>query len=215
MIRRLAAERRAGELAAAIGNDLVHIHVELGTAARHPDVQREHVMVPAGENLVARLGNETVDLIVEPLARVIRVGCAFLQDGVCRDHLARNQIGAYAEMLQRPLRLRSPELVGRYFDLAETVGFGAYIAHCISPELLRHVIFAGCYFNCVMIASARTARDGSRSSLTGDSSVESCSASYRPSCETAARNALGRKNRRHRRWPKGADRFASVIVLLA
>ena len=45
---RLAAERRSGKLAATVRDDLVNIHIELGTAARHPHVQRKHRVVLAG-----------------------------------------------------------------------------------------------------------------------------------------------------------------------
>ena len=37
------------QLAAAVRYDLVDVHVELGAAARHPHVQREDVVVFAGE----------------------------------------------------------------------------------------------------------------------------------------------------------------------
>jgi len=50
--RCLAAEGRRGELAAAVGDHLVHVHVELRAAAAHPDVQREHVVVLALEDFV-------------------------------------------------------------------------------------------------------------------------------------------------------------------
>src|SRR6266446_7000148 len=50
--RMLAAERCAGKLAAAVRNDLVDVHVELGAAARHPHMQREHVLMFAGKYLV-------------------------------------------------------------------------------------------------------------------------------------------------------------------
>jgi hypothetical protein len=55
---RFAAERRAGQLAAAIRDHLVHVHVELRAASRHPHMQREHVGVRSGEDFVARLGDE-------------------------------------------------------------------------------------------------------------------------------------------------------------
>jgi len=38
MNRRMASERRARKLAAAIGDHFIDVHVELGAAARHPDV---------------------------------------------------------------------------------------------------------------------------------------------------------------------------------
>jgi hypothetical protein len=55
---RFAAERRAGQLAAAIRDHLVHVHVELRAASRHPHMQREHVGVRSSEDFVARLGDE-------------------------------------------------------------------------------------------------------------------------------------------------------------
>jgi hypothetical protein len=60
MDRRLAAERRAGELAAAVGDHLVDVHVELGAAAGHPDMQRKHVVMLAGEDFVAGLNDQLV-----------------------------------------------------------------------------------------------------------------------------------------------------------
>jgi hypothetical protein len=51
--RRLAPKRRASKLAAAVGYHLVNVHVELGATAGHPDMQREHVVMLAAEDLVA------------------------------------------------------------------------------------------------------------------------------------------------------------------
>ena len=63
---------------------LVDVHVELGAAAGHPDVQRKHVVVLAGQDLVADLDDQAMYLVVEPLAGVIGVGRRLLQDGVGR-----------------------------------------------------------------------------------------------------------------------------------
>src|SRR5437879_8298256 len=101
MNRRLAAERSAGKLTAAVGNHFVDIHVELGAAARHPNVQGKHVVMLAGEELVASLNNQLVTLIVEPFAGMVGGGSRFLQGGVGGDHFAGNQIAANAEMLER------------------------------------------------------------------------------------------------------------------
>ena len=54
---------------------------------------------------------------------MVGVGRRLLQDGVGGDHLARDQVLADAEMLERALRLRAPELVGGNFDLAKAIGF--------------------------------------------------------------------------------------------
>ena len=72
--RFLAAKRRTRELAASVGDYLVHIHVELSAAAGHPDVQREHVVMLAIEDFVAGLSDQLVGQIVESFAGVICVG---------------------------------------------------------------------------------------------------------------------------------------------
>src|SRR5208337_109292 len=53
--RRLAAQRSTRELAAAVGYYLVDVHVELGAAAGHPHMQRKHVVMLPGQDLVAGL----------------------------------------------------------------------------------------------------------------------------------------------------------------
>ena len=134
MNRRVAAERRAGELAAAVGDHFVDVHVELRAAARHPDVQRKHVVMLAGEDFVAGLDDQLVALIVEPLAVVVGDGGGFLQGGVGRDHFAGNQILADAEMLERTLGLSAPELVRRHFNDAEAVRLFSHLRHGYSPS---------------------------------------------------------------------------------
>src|SRR5215472_1771656 len=100
MHRSLAAEWRTRELATAVRDHFVHIHVELGSAARHPNVQREHVMVLAGEDFVASLNDQFVLLIAEPLAFMVSYGCGLLQSCIGGDHFSWNQIFANAEMFQ-------------------------------------------------------------------------------------------------------------------
>jgi hypothetical protein len=56
--RLLAAERRSRELTTSIGDNFVHIHVELSAAAGHPDVQWEHVVMLAIEDFVANPYNQ-------------------------------------------------------------------------------------------------------------------------------------------------------------
>src|ERR1700690_1595946 len=68
---RLAPDRRACKLAARVGDRLVHVHVELCAASRHPDVQRKHVLMLAREDLVTDLNNQLVTLVIEPPACVI------------------------------------------------------------------------------------------------------------------------------------------------
>src|SRR5260370_20180323 len=121
MNRRLAAERCASELAASVCDDLVDVHVELRSAAGHPDVERKHLMVRAGKKLVANARDQFVGLVAEPTSGVV-CGCRRpLQDGIGGDHLARNQIMPDAEMPERPLGLWTPQLVRRNLDPAPAV----------------------------------------------------------------------------------------------
>ena len=131
--RRLASKRRAGELAAAVGDHLVDVHVELGAAAGHPHMQRKHVVMLSGEDFVADLHDQLVTLIVEPLAGVVGDGGGFLQGRIGRDHFARDQILADAEMLERALGLSAPQLVRRDFNHTEAVAFFSRVGHVISP----------------------------------------------------------------------------------
>src|ERR1700681_2941292 len=90
-------------------------------------------MMLAGEEFVADTHDQILGNLVEPSASVIGDGRRPLQDGVGRNHLPRDQILADAEMLQRSLGLRAPQLVGRNLDCAQAVEFGANFGH---PSLL-------------------------------------------------------------------------------
>jgi hypothetical protein len=100
MNRHLAPERRTGELAAAVGDDFVDVHVELGAAPCHPNVQGKHVVMLPGENFVTHFDDQSMTLIVQPFAGVVRGGRGFLQGGIGNDHFAGDQILADAEMLE-------------------------------------------------------------------------------------------------------------------
>src|SRR5258708_10510994 len=127
MNRMLAAERRAGKLAAAVRNDLVDVHVELGAAARHPHMQREHVVMAASEYFVTDTRDQGVNLIRQAAISVVRGGSRAFYDRIGSDHFAGDQVSADAEMLQRALGLRAPKLFSRHFDPAQAVGFCAKV----------------------------------------------------------------------------------------
>ena len=57
--RALAAALAAGDLVGASGDDLVHVHVALRTAAGLPDHQRELVVVLASQHFVSGLFDES------------------------------------------------------------------------------------------------------------------------------------------------------------
>src|SRR6516164_1603475 len=131
----VAAKRRAGNLAAAVGNHLVDVHVELRAAARHPHMQRKHVMVLACQDLIAGLYDQFATLIIEPLAGIVCESRGLLEDRVPRDHFAGNEIMADAEMLEGTLGLGTPQLVSGHFHDAEAVSLFSHVRHLISPWL--------------------------------------------------------------------------------
>ena len=77
--RCLAAERRACELAAPVGDHLVDVHVELGAAAGHPDMQRKVVVMLAAEYLLAGLDNQVAAFVVDPLPSWLAMAAAFFK----------------------------------------------------------------------------------------------------------------------------------------
>ena len=125
----MAAERLAGDLRAAVGDHLVDVHVELGAAAGHPDVERELVVVLALQNLVADADDQVLLGVAEPAGLVVHQRGRLFDDRIGGDHLSGDQVVADAEMLQGPLRLRSPELVGGNVDRAEAVLFNTSSSH--------------------------------------------------------------------------------------
>lgn len=54
--------------------------------------------------------------VIQPAPGIVGDRCGSLQDGVGRYHLPGDKIVADAEMFERALRLRAPELVGGDFD---------------------------------------------------------------------------------------------------
>jgi len=127
----LASQRRSRELTAPIGNHLVHVHVELRAAAGHPYVQREHVVVLTRQDLVADLENQFEGSVVQPAPGMVS-GCRRALEGrVRRDHFSRDQVPAYAEMLERTLGLSAPQPIGGNTDLPETVRLCAELCHVL------------------------------------------------------------------------------------
>src|SRR5215470_18558517 len=124
---RLASQWRSGNLAAAVGDDFVHVHVELSPTACHPHVQRKHVVMLAGQNFVASLRDQLVLLIAQSFAGMVCFRSSFLQNGIGRDHLPRDQVLADAEMFERTLSLRAPQLVIANIDFAETISLLANV----------------------------------------------------------------------------------------
>src|SRR6516162_9030726 len=133
MNRGLAAERRACELETTVRDHLVHVHVELGAATSHPNMQRKHVVVLTAYDFVADLDDQLILLVTETLAGVVGVGRSLLEGGIGDNHLPGHEIPANAEMLQGTLSLRTPELVRGHFNHPEAVALSSHVVHVLSP----------------------------------------------------------------------------------
>ena len=94
----------------------------------------EHFSI--GKDFVASLDDQLISRVVEPSALVVGRRGAFLQNCISCDHFAGYQIGANAEMLERSLGLRPPQLVCGHLDHAEAVTFLTEIRHVHSPCFL-------------------------------------------------------------------------------
>src|SRR5882672_3212200 len=80
------------------------------------------------EDFIADLNDQSVDPAIEPFAGMVCVGRRFLQGRISRDHFARYQVLADAEMLERTLSLRAPEFVGGNIYITKAVDFFASAA---------------------------------------------------------------------------------------
>jgi hypothetical protein len=76
--RRLAAECGTGKLTAAVGQDLVDVHIELRATAGHPHMQRKHVVMLPCQDLVAGLHDQLMRLVAKPAPGVVGVGRGLL-----------------------------------------------------------------------------------------------------------------------------------------
>ena len=122
MDRLLGAHGPVRQLRTAVGDDLVHVHIELCAAARNPHRQRKHVQVLPGQYLVADRHDQVAPLLVQLPGSAVGQRATFLQNRVRPDHLPGHQLAVYGEQRQRPLCLRTPQRLFRNPDLAQAVG---------------------------------------------------------------------------------------------
>ena len=94
----LGAELAARDFDAAIGDDLVDIHVALRAAAGLPDAEGEVVVEFAGGDFVRGLDDERGDLGLELAEVLIDERAGLFQDGEVVDDLERNAVVADVEM---------------------------------------------------------------------------------------------------------------------
>ncbi len=138
----LLAALPAEELACAVGEHLVHVHVGLRAGARLPDHERKLPVVLAGEHLVRRGGDGVRLVRGERLQLGVHQRAGALDPRERADQLDRHALAGDAEVLERALRLRAPELVGGNADVSEGIVLDAVVGHGQLPGIsgCRHDI---------------------------------------------------------------------------
>ena len=115
----------ACQLIAAVGNDLVGVHVGLRAGSGLPDDQREMVVQLAGRDLLTGLldDGELFGGHLFGLERMVGARGGLLQDAEGMGDLARHRLKAHAdrEILVAALGLCGPVFVGRNLDLAHGI----------------------------------------------------------------------------------------------
>ncbi|MGF6922016.1 GNAT superfamily N-acetyltransferase [Paraburkholderia sp. 40] len=119
----LAAE----QLARAVGDHLVQVHVGLRARAGLPDRQRKFVRMLAVDDLVGRLDDRAGLLLVEHTEAEVDLGGRALDHRERGDQLGRLLFRRNLEVLQRALRLRAPQAGVRHRDFAERVALHPYV----------------------------------------------------------------------------------------
>ena len=117
--------RAAHQLAGAVGQHLVDVHVRLRARAGLPHHQRELVGMQPRDHLVGG-GHDGLGLVCRLQAqRLVDHGRRPLHPRQRPDQLRRLALAGDVEVLQRALRLRAPQAMGGHFDRAEGVVFDA------------------------------------------------------------------------------------------
>jgi hypothetical protein len=88
----------------------------------------------AGEDLVAGFHDQPEAFVVEPLACVVGGRRGFLERGIGRDHLPRDEIFADAEVFERTLGLSAPELISWNLNLTKAISFFPRRRHVLVPS---------------------------------------------------------------------------------
>src|SRR5947208_15298643 len=125
----LLAALASEELARAVGEHLVHVHVGLGARSRLPHHERKLAVVLSGEHLAAGGGDGFRLILGELLQLHVHARARALDQRERADQLTGHALAGNAEILERALRLRAPQPVGRDADLAEAVVLDAVIGH--------------------------------------------------------------------------------------
>ncbi len=105
----------------AVGQHLVDVHVGLRAGAGLPDDERELAAVAAGRHLVGRRHDGERRGVGQQAEFAVDPGAGALDLGQRADQFFRHAFAGNGEMLQRALRLRAPQMVVSYLDVAEGI----------------------------------------------------------------------------------------------
>jgi hypothetical protein len=123
--RRFAPQGRTGELATTVGDHLIHIHIELRATARHPHMERKHILVLTSEDFITGLDNQMKRLIRKATTLMVCDCRRFFNHSVGSDHLLRHQIPADTEIFKGTLGLSAPQFIGWNLNFTKTIRFFA------------------------------------------------------------------------------------------
>ena len=126
----------AHDLIAAIGDDLVAVHVRLRAGAGLPHDQREIVRQPAGNDLVRGLldGSQLLLGHLFRTQRAVGAGSCLFEDAEGVDDLRRHGLktDADGEIVVAALGLRAPVFIGGYLHLAHGIVFDPVLHRSLS-----------------------------------------------------------------------------------
>ena len=111
----------AEDLGGAIGEHLVDVHVGLRARSGLPDGERKFTGETSREPFVRRGHDRVRRLLRQRAQRRVDARRRSLDDQERPDQRLRHLLRGDAEMLERALRLRAPEPIGRDFDRSERV----------------------------------------------------------------------------------------------
>src|SRR5690606_1143589 len=117
----LRADLRAAELQRAVRDHLVRVHVRRGAASRLEDVDHEVRIVLTGDHLVSGLDDILRERVLQQAQLRVRLCRCLLEHAERGNELAREPQVADGKVFYGPLRLCTPQCIGRNLHLAERV----------------------------------------------------------------------------------------------
>ena len=110
-----------GNLVAAVGDNLVDVHVGLRARTRLPHLERELPVKLAGKNLITCLRNELAGTAGQHAKLNVGLSSRLLEDGERPHNLDGHRLGADAEVLVAALGLRTPQGICRHLHVTHGV----------------------------------------------------------------------------------------------